>query len=328
MDEDITLLSGSSLSREQRASAPRSTDVFLISEPGLNRPDAFFYQSKHLTYDTVRNSMYQDISAGLRLGTMAFQDESKYALAQHDHFPRYVKAEFKPSYMRDYSIPETQDTVIVVGHIMINGRPHDICIPKIRQEDVRPPEKPIGLLKFLALPRLRDINENAADFNGWTYPDGRLVSKSRFPNAYAAFGNQFGEETDTQFRLPDVRDFIELNPYIQPDNATERKNSVTGLPKHNHSITDIEVNGSIEFDLLIKGYNTWDQKDGKPPEYKYHHGAKDDKSGSYVSPKIQFKADNITLTMDGVLPNQEKTGENRPSYDLLPVLMYIGKPAT
>lgn len=43
MDEDITLLSGSPLSREQRATAPRPTDVFLISEPGLNRPDAFFY---------------------------------------------------------------------------------------------------------------------------------------------------------------------------------------------------------------------------------------------------------------------------------------------
>ena len=53
-----------------------------------------------------------------------------------------------------------------------------------------------------------------------------------------------------------------------------------------------------------------------------------DGSGAYVSPKIEFNASNITLTMDGISENQAKTGENRPAYDLLPVLMYIGKPAT
>lgn len=97
---------------------------------------------------------------------------------------------------------------------MINGRPYDMCIPKVRQEDVKIPEKPVGLLKFVAWPRLPDINENASDFDGWTYPDGRAVSKARFPNAYAIFGDAFGEGTDTQFRIPDIREFMELNPCI------------------------------------------------------------------------------------------------------------------
>ena len=144
---------------------------------------------------------------------MAFQDEADYARANHDHFPKYVKVEFEPTLSRNYDVSEHDDTVIVVGHIMINGRSYDMCIPKIRQEDVKIPEKPIGLLKFMALPKLVEIDENSSDFNGWTYPDGRLVSKTRFPMAYAMFKGMTSEETSTQFRLPNLRDFIELNPY-------------------------------------------------------------------------------------------------------------------
>lgn len=194
---DIEFLSGSPLSREQRVTEPRSTDVFLVSEPGLNRPDAFFYQSKHLTYDTLRNNIYQDISVGLHLGSMAFQDESNYAKSGHDHFPKYVKAEFKPSYERNHGVSEAEDNVIVVGHIMINGRSYDMCIPRINQDDVKIPEKPVGLLKFVAWPTLPVIDENTPDFDGWTYPDGRSVSKSRFPAAYGVFKGEFGTETDT-----------------------------------------------------------------------------------------------------------------------------------
>jgi hypothetical protein len=55
---DIELLSGSPLSREQRVDFPVGTDVFVVSEPGLNSPNAIFYQSKHLTYDTLRKNIY------------------------------------------------------------------------------------------------------------------------------------------------------------------------------------------------------------------------------------------------------------------------------
>ena len=300
------MLSGSPLSREQRTVDPRGTDVFLVSEPGLNRPDAFFYQSKHLTYDTLRKNIYQDISAGLHLGSMAFQDEADYALAGHDHFPKYVKAEFKPTYARNPDMPEKDDTVIVVGHIMINGRPYDMCIPKIRQEDVKVPEKPIGLLKFVAWPRLPDIDENASDFDGWTYPDGRAVSKARFPNAYAVFGNSFGEETDTQFRIPDIRDFMELNPYVQQQNPLEKKQATAGLPSHVHVISDITLNGSVSFDLSLRGYNRYATNEeygpsGLPP-FKYHHGTVAG-SGSYVTPNINFSARNLTLHTNGLKEN-------------------------
>ena len=195
-----------------------------------------------------------------------------------------IKRSISILYARNYDIPEKEDSVIVVGHIMIDSRPYDVCIPKIRQEDVKIPEKPIGMLKFVALPRLAAIDENDPGFNGWVYPDGRLVSKAKFPNAYSAFGGSFGEETSTHFKIPDIRDFIELNPGLQTQNAIEKKPSNAGLRKHRHSITDITVNGSVEFDLIINGYNTWDQKPGERPEYKYHHGTKNDNSGSYVSP--------------------------------------------
>jgi hypothetical protein len=33
---------------------------------------------------------------------------------------------------------------------------------------------------------------------------------------------------------------------------------------------------------LINGYNTWEAKGNEKPEYKYHHGAKDNGKRAYI----------------------------------------------
>ena len=42
------------------------------------------------------------------------------------------------------------------------------------------------------------------------------------------------------------------------------------MPVHKHAISDITLNGSISFDLSLKGYNRYDHK--FTPAWKYHHG--------------------------------------------------------
>jgi len=37
------------------------------------------------------------------------------------------------------------------------------------------PEPSIGQLKFLALTSIPDVDETASDFDGWTWPDGRII---------------------------------------------------------------------------------------------------------------------------------------------------------
>ena len=84
----------------------------------------------------------------------------------------------------------------------------------------------------------------------------------------------------------------------------------------------------MSFDLSLRGYNrhaTNKEYGSSGPAYKYHHGTVAG-SGSYVTPNIKFSAKNLTLHTNGLKENQGKAGENRPSYDQLPVLIYIGKP--
>lgn len=102
------------------------------------------------------------------------------------------------------------------------------------------------------------------------------------------------------------------------------------MPAHAHAISDISLKGSVSFDLSLRGYNRYDKNDQygpSGPSYKHHHGTVAG-TGSYITPDIRFSADDLVLHTNGLKENSEKTGENRPSYDLIPVLMYIGKPVT
>jgi hypothetical protein len=45
------------------------------------------------------------------------------------------------------------------------------------------------------------------------FPDGRQISKTRFPDAYRVFGDRYGEYSGDMFSIPILSDFMELNPY-------------------------------------------------------------------------------------------------------------------
>ena len=84
----------------------------------------------------------------------------------------------------------------------------------------------IGELRFIsgfpfpsnAVPGLRKEGgvwrldpSNAADFNGWVYPDGRALLSDEFPDAWEAFGTSYGcSEDDGTFNIPALSSFMKF----------------------------------------------------------------------------------------------------------------------
>lgn len=82
---------------------------------------------------------------------------------------------------------------------------------------------------------------------GYMLCDGRLVSKSTFPELYSALGTTYGPETSTQFRLPNLQQRFPLGASVTIDAATnlaatggsfDHTHTYTQVPAHTHAITD------------------------------------------------------------------------------------------
>lgn len=56
----------------------------------------------------------------------------------------------------------------------------------------------VGMIYRVVLPGMDEHPDDVV-------PDGRYVSKEDYPDLYAVLEDKFGEETETEFRLPDLR---------------------------------------------------------------------------------------------------------------------------
>lgn len=231
-------LSGCPISEELVVNQLSGSDSFLISVPTNGQDRSNFYRSRRISYDVIRDDIYRALFEHFHLGTMATQASGDYEFRKHDHFGRYSVVSVEQHYSRNPEIEdEFQDTVIVLGHIVVDGTSYDICIPKINQDDVQKALPKIGTLRFIAAPGISDILETDPEFDGWTFPDGRQVPKHMFPEAYAAFGDEYGQADEGMFRLPVLSDFMELNPYKQPEDSLKRIKYNIGLKEHSHEIS-------------------------------------------------------------------------------------------
>lgn len=210
-------LVGCPVSEELEVGSLSGTDSFLVSVPLNGQAVSRFYRSMRVSYDTLRDDIYDALFGDIGLGTMATHDEDEYERQPHHHFGRYSMLSVEQFVKRDPDIEdEEQDSVIVLGHIVVDGTSYDICVPKADQTQMNKFLPKIGTLKFLALPRMQDIDENSQDFDGWTFPDGRALSKYRFPDAYEVFGDEYTHDTSNEamFNLPVLSDFLEMNPGV------------------------------------------------------------------------------------------------------------------
>lgn len=302
-----------------------SSDYFYISQQQLSsvNPDRKYdsgttvyqnqYKSTKITYSDLSSFLFKRFKEYANFGSMAWELSNDYSLADHAH--DYSKVEITSNYNGSSNGGE----VLSVVSFQINSdKKYVFWMPKPKEYHM--PEPSIGQLKFLARDSIPNVDESSSDFDGWTWPDGRTVQNGgRFPRAANYFGSS---STAASFTLPDLRSFIKPASLDATDatlaSITPRRDF---LPLHNHTLASLTLQGSDEIQTTI-GF----KRSSKPGKGDNCHAAKTPKDWWY-STEVYFNASGLQLA--GTVQNSgDSTTDTYPTHNLLPVMIYIGKPSS
>lgn len=322
------ILSGSPISGIRTSLAKNqilSGDLFYISQQQLSNvgPDRTYdsgttiysnqFKSAKMSYDTLSNMMLERFREYANFGTMAWESSSDYSLAQHIH--NYSKVEItshnKPT--------DNEGQMLSIASFQI-----DHTVKKVlwmtKPKEYHMPEPSIGQLKFLALTSIQNVDETASDFDGWTWPDGRTIQNTngRFARAATYFGSGANA---SEFTLPALDDFIRP---AKPSDADSSMNSEQVqndlLVQHQHGISNIKLKGDKSLTCPITFWRSQGNSAGDAC-----HGARDE-TDYYLKVEAVFNASNLVIT--GQISEEEQNDETYPTHNLLPVMIYIGKPSS
>ncbi len=187
----------------------------------------------------------------------------------------------------------------------------------------------IGTLKFVAQKNFREIVINDRDklesFDGWVYPDGRKLPERYFPVAHEVFGD----------RLPDLKNFFRI------DNKTEegrlevvpQKNE---LPRHRHTIgkddesrINVHKSGFLwmsGFDSVFPTTASGKYFDGTEIDNALMIHGSDTKSKNCIQRSVGLNISEEIDTVDATVSDYEHAGEYHPTFNYMPILMFIGLP--
>lgn len=190
---------------------------------------------------------------------MAYEDKNAYSRVNHRHDYSKVSVEsFNTKGPERDKEQEQSGELSILARISIDGVKTNINALGAFQPD--PPPIDIGTLLFVAYKTLSPIDENAEDFDGYVYPDGRVLNTSEFPEAYAAFGNEYKltSDGDGEFRIPTLSDFICLNPMTQTSECCRRNNFQNGIKSHIHEwqFSMQGVSKAVDVKVGVGGANT------------------------------------------------------------------------
>lgn len=318
----MSILSGQSISQfnnfEQNNKILSNYHFITSQQLDVNLQNTSTYISKSLSYDKLAGQLFKDLSAAFDFKSMAYELSDQYSNINHTH--NYNFFDISPNY--NYNDVDENGNFIntVLATFKINNKIVRLCMPKQwRYED---PGHLIGELKFKILPNIinpSNININSDNFDGWVYPNGQsyTVASTDFQAAKQYFEQDVNSTTLT---IPCLNNFIKANPTnnISVENITF-KNS--GVPRHNHNTT-IRLSNNDTKEVGIDIFIADTAGDGG----SFHRGAKP------YDPNKEYKA-SLALSVDGLTINDctinksdsSLDREQYPTYNYLPVMIYIGK---
>lgn len=279
-------------------------------------------RSTKFTYEALSSAMLSSFKKLVGLGSMAWESSSDYSFVNHIH--DYSKVEITSR----YKSTDNDGKMLSVASFQIDGATKKVLWAKIPSNYKLPPPS-IGQLKFLALDKLKDIDESDLDFDGWTWPDGRTVKNTLAPCGYRRFGRAAkyftGDSKSQTFKLPNLRNFI--NALGRPDESLDSSVSadqIIPVPEHSHPMSvKMSESSKINFEFKFKLGSSASSTGTTPTGC---HTAKKS-SDIWFSHDIWFRAYNMQITNATVSEeNPEMEGETFPTHNLLPVMIYIGKP--
>ena len=305
-----------------------SSDLFLYSQT-LN-PYANIYYDDRTTYiGDVENQIIDGIEDELGLKSMAHEDKNAYSLVNHTHnYSKDTVDSFNTKGLEIDKQRERDSIISILAEIKIDGKKTNINAYSAHQPD--PPTPDIGTLMFIAQKTLNPIDENASDFDGYVYPDGRLLKKTEFPEAFQCFGNTYTKSDDPtdSFRIPILSDFIKLNPLEEKTQCCRRNNFQNGIKAHTHEY-QLNLTGIVaDVDIKIKCKNGnalggW--ANGKGVHQGNLHSQR--MPDLVENAEVLLSSSNLYLETNLTSQTSDSTTETEstPNYMLLPVLMYIGE---
>ena len=326
--EDISGTSTSQVATSLLSNQILSGDLFLISQQAISStsPDRRYwwhgqllrnhFASRSLSYNSLSNDLFDTLCSEFGFGTMAWESSADYSL--YDHVHGYSKVSVESFFQR----PTEEDklsTVSAIVTVRIGDKSTPLYMPEVKI--YKQPKPYLGQLKFIAKTQLLEIDCDATDFDGWVYPDGREVSREKFAEAYEFFGDNYGEASnDLMFKLPCLTNLIKI---VQPtatnktQDLSQQVQKVDVLKDHQHEVVDLGMSGTIASSNKFMSVNNTD------PGHACH-GSRDEGNDQQWKYDLWFKAKNVEIRGGQTTKSAGNTKSTHPSYNHLPVLMYIG----
>lgn len=326
--EDISGTSTSQVSTSLLSNQILSSDLFLISQHALSStsPDRRYWwhgqllrnqvASRSLSYNDLSNDLFDTLCSEFGFGTMAWESSADYSLRSHVHEYSRVSVE---AFLQRPTEEDKLSTVSAIATVRIGDKGTTLYMPEVKI--YKQPKPYLGQLKFIAKTQLLEIDCDATDFDGWVYPDGREVSREKFAEAYEFFGDSYGEASDDlMFKLPCLTNLIKI---VQPtttnktQDLSQQVEKVDVLKDHQHEVVNLGMSGTIT------STNKFVSVNNTRPGHACH-GSENNGNDRQQKYDLWFKAKNVEIRGGQVTKPTGNMKSTHPSYNYLPVLMYIG----
>jgi hypothetical protein len=313
---------------------PAEAGAFLLNE---ERKDFLSGEmsSFAIEYHDLCSQTVERVKKGLNLGSMAFEDRNDYSLVDHVHDDVYdyfnigdVLSDENQKYWNIMTVKVsnwTEDGKMTVKTV-------DINVPAVDLDDFNVFD--VGTLKFVALPKfdesvVRQYGDNfnvdidSEDFDGWVYPNGTVftVDGNRFQEAFGLYGTEPEETGKRSFKVPDLRNFLRMNPGTEKEDPMKFVRYNNGLAPHSHEILGVTISGRPKTPKI----NELPIGNGGSGYYDMCGFG----SSSTPTGKIDFEINGSFE--DGQIENAKsmESGsspdvESKPTHVFMPVMVYIG----
>ena len=314
-----------------------SNDLFLISQQVLSNvsPTRTYvsngntyineYRSLNTSYAILSDRIFNDICGLYRIRNMAWESSAEYSPANHIH--NYSKVGIStymaPNKVGTYSVDDKKYIGLSnIATFNIDAKNYTVSMPHIQMYDE--PRPYIGQLKFFVSSTFKEIDTDAGDFDGWAYPNGASLLKTRFPNAYAVFGDTYRGD-DTHFKIPNLSNFLKpIAIATVTDLTTNIKDQVQyNMPLVQHSHTISQNNIKLSCKISMKYLAVGDTSNGPAC-----HGSSSSTPNMWDTHQIAFKFKDFKINNLDCINNSGIAGEYEtyPAFNYIPTLIYIGKP--
>ena len=342
--------SGKHICELDHADALATNDLLLISQKQSNQNA---WSSKKLDFGMLKTQLLADLKSALKVGSMAYEDKSDWALNTHNHNTVYNLVEWHPN--PEYTPPSTSqaandltclarihlstDVQDSSGSYHIDEKHLSVNCPITLASS---PSPLVGTLRFVASPTIQklvdanmldirdgevnvnpyDTNHNLRDdFDGWVFLNGCQFHNYNHQLSDAAFVFAGSYDAAT-FTVPTLTSFFQAVGNDAMTYSIAEQPQQIGLAKHQHQIGEMEIN----CDLVVNTNKTKIISTHGFDGGAFIHWGQINSTSTQTIQSVHGGVSFDGAKLNGLKTSSAGTGSKayQPACNLVPVMMYIG----